>query len=42
MVSGTTKYIFLTATLDAALWGAELAVGEGRERIYLVDSTGAN
>ncbi|MGV8139267.1 MAG: NAD(+)--rifampin ADP-ribosyltransferase [Mangrovibacterium sp.] len=34
------KYIFLTATLDAAVWGAELAVGEGRERIYLVEPTG--
>ena len=29
------KYIYLTATLDAAIWGAELALGEGRERIYL-------
>ena len=35
-----TKFIFLTATLDAAIWGAELAVGEGRERIYLVEPTG--
>jgi rifampin ADP-ribosylating transferase len=34
------KYIFLTATLDAAIWGAELALGEGRERIYLVEATG--
>ena len=34
------KYIYLTATLDAAIWGAELALGEGRERIYLVESTG--
>ena len=34
------KYIFLTATLDAAIWGAELAVGEGLERIYLVEPTG--
>ncbi|MBS1492943.1 MAG: NAD(+)--rifampin ADP-ribosyltransferase [Bacteroidetes bacterium] len=34
------KYIFLTATLDAAIWGAELSVGEGRERIYLVEPTG--
>jgi hypothetical protein len=36
----TAKYIFLTATLDAAVWGAELAIGEGRERIYLVEPTG--
>lgn len=35
------KYIFLSATLDAAIWGAELAVGEGRERIYLVEATGS-
>lgn len=34
------KYIFLTATLDAAIWGAELAFGEERERIYLVEVTG--
>lgn len=34
------KYIFLTATLDAAIWGAELAIGVGRERIYLVEPTG--
>jgi hypothetical protein len=34
------RYIFLTATLDAAIWGAELAFGEGRERIYLVEPTG--
>lgn len=34
------KYIFLTATLDAAIWGAELSFGEGRGRIYLVEPTG--
>lgn len=34
------KYIFLSATLDAAIWGAELASGAGRERIYLVEPTG--
>lgn len=34
------KYIFLSATLDAAIWGAELASGEGRQRIYLVEATG--
>ena len=34
---GTEKkasYVYLTATLDAATWGAELAVGEGPGRIY--------
>lgn len=34
------RYIFLSATLDAAIWGAELAVGPGSERIYLVEPTG--
>ena len=35
-----TIHIFLTATLDAAIWSAELAYGEGRERIYVVEPTG--
>ena len=34
------KYIYLTATLDAAIWGAELAAGVEPERIYLVEPTG--
>ncbi|MCT1526037.1 NAD(+)--rifampin ADP-ribosyltransferase [Sphingobacterium hotanense] len=34
-------YIFLAATLDAAIWGAELACGMGKERIYVVEPTGA-
>ena len=34
------RYIFLTATLDAAIWGAELARGDGPERIYIVEPTG--
>ena len=34
------NYIYFTATLDAATWGAELAAGEGRGRIYLVEPTG--
>lgn len=34
------RYIYLTSTLDAAIWGAELALGEGCERIYLVEPTG--
>ncbi len=33
-------YVYLTGTLDAAIWGAELAVGEGPGRIYLVEPTG--
>lgn len=35
-----TPYIYFTATLDAAVWGAELAVGEERQRIYLIEPTG--
>jgi hypothetical protein len=40
---GTRKraaYVYLTATLDAATWGAELALGEGPGRIYMVEPTG--
>lgn len=33
-------FVYLTATLDAATWGAELAAGEGRGRIYIVEPTG--
>lgn len=33
-------WIYLTATLNAATWAAELAVGEGRGRIYIVEPTG--
>ena len=35
------NYIYFTATLDAATWGAELAAGDGRGRIYIVEPTGA-
>ena len=34
------RYVYLTATLDEAIWGAELASGEGRGRIYIVEPTG--
>ena len=34
------NYVYLTATLDAATWGAELAVGDGPGRIYRVEPTG--
>ena len=37
----TANHVYLTATLDAATWGAELAQGEGRGRIYIVEPTGA-
>jgi hypothetical protein len=33
-------YVYLSATLDAAIWGAELAVGEGTGRVYIVEPTG--
>lgn len=35
------KFVYLTATLDAATWGAELAVGDAPGRIYTVVPTGA-
>jgi rifampin ADP-ribosylating transferase len=34
------NHVYFTATLDAATWGAELAAGEGRARIYVVEPTG--
>src|SRR5260370_16618468 len=36
----TANHIYFTRTLDAATWGAELAVGEGPGRIYRVEPTG--
>jgi rifampin ADP-ribosylating transferase len=37
----TASWVYLSGTLDAAIWGAELAQGDGRERIYVVEPTGA-
>ena len=34
------SFVYLTGTLEAAIWGCELAAGEGRERIYIVEPTG--
>jgi rifampin ADP-ribosylating transferase len=34
------SWVYCTGTLDAAIWGAELAAGDGTERIYLVEPTG--
>ena len=34
------SWVYCAGTLDAAIWGAELATGDGRERIYVVDPTG--
>ena len=36
----TAKYVYFAGTLEAAVWGAELAAGEGRQRIYVVEPTG--
>jgi len=36
----TANYVYVTRTLDAAVWGAELAAGEGPGRIYIVEPTG--
>lgn len=40
---GTEKplsWIYFSAALESAIWGCELAQGEGRERIYIVEPTG--
>ena len=34
------SWVYLTATMNAATWGAELALGDGRGRIYIVEPTG--
>jgi rifampin ADP-ribosylating transferase len=34
------NHVYFTATLDAATWGAEFALGEGRGRIFVVEPTG--
>lgn len=34
------KFVYLTATMDAAIWGAELALGDTPQRIYMVEPTG--
>lgn len=34
------KHVYVAATLTAAIWGAELAAGDGPQRIYLVEATG--
>jgi len=36
----TANFVYLTATLDAATWGAELARGDAPGRIYIVEPTG--
>lgn len=34
------SWIYFSAALESAIWGCELAAGEGRERIYVVEPTG--
>lgn len=34
------NHVYFSATMDAAIWGAELASGDGRGRIYIVEPTG--
>ena len=35
------NFVYLSAILNAAIWGAELAVGAGHGRIYIVEPTGS-
>ncbi|TLG77524.1 NAD(+)--rifampin ADP-ribosyltransferase [Culicoidibacter larvae] len=35
------NFIYMTATMDAAVWGAELAIGDGPGRIFQVEPTGS-
>ncbi len=35
-----SNYIYFTATLEAAKWGAELATSRSKERIYIVEPVG--
>lgn len=34
------SWVYFAATLDAAIWGAELSAGSGPGRIYVVEPTG--
>ena len=34
------SHVYFAGTLDAAIWGAELASGSGAEQIYVVEPTG--
>lgn len=36
----SAAFVYLTATLDAATWGAELAIGDGPGHIYIVEPSG--
>ncbi len=39
-VGRIANHVYVTQTLDAAVWGAELALGAGEGRIYLVEPQG--
>lgn len=34
------SWVYFASTLDAAIWGAELAAGSAKARIYVVEPTG--
>ena len=34
------NFVYFSATMDAAIWGAELALGDSPQRIYQVEPTG--
>lgn len=36
-----SPWVYFSETLDAATWGAELAMGDGPGRIYVVEPTGS-
>jgi rifampin ADP-ribosylating transferase len=36
-----SNHVYVTQTLDAAVWGAEFALGDGPGRIYVVEPEGA-
>lgn len=38
--TGALSWVYFTATMDAAIWGAELSRGDGPGRIYIVEPTG--
>lgn len=38
--AGALSWVYFSATLDAAIWGAELSRGTDRARIYGVEPTG--
>lgn len=35
------SWVYFASTLDAALWGAELSIGDKPQRIYVVEPTGS-